>query len=87
MRRSMSSKPEIPRGCTRRRGLERLKVRVLHHSLRGRADEALGAKDFTGISAPYEPPETPEIHIKTHEADLSESVRIIVNYLVEKGFI
>jgi len=44
-------------------------------------------KDFTGISAPYEPPEAPEIHIKTHEADLSESVRVIVNYLVEKGFI
>ncbi|RDB16667.1 Adenylyl-sulfate kinase [Hypsizygus marmoreus] len=44
-------------------------------------------KDFTGISAPYEAPENPEIHIKTHETDVTESVGIITRYLIEKGYI
>ena len=43
--------------------------------------------DFTGISAPYEPPENPEIHIRTDQCDVAESVRIISEYLVQKGFI
>jgi len=44
-------------------------------------------KDFTGISAPYEAPENPEIHIRTDEADVTESVRVITEYLSNKGFI
>ncbi|KAG5643605.1 Adenylyl-sulfate kinase [Asterophora parasitica] len=44
-------------------------------------------KDFTGISAPYEAPESPEIHIKTHENDVTESVRIITEYLVANQYI
>ncbi|KAI0733211.1 adenylylsulfate kinase [Fomitopsis betulina] len=44
-------------------------------------------KDFTGISAPYEPPENPEIHIRTDQCDVAESVRIIYKYLVQKGFV
>ncbi|KAK7444503.1 Adenylyl-sulfate kinase [Stygiomarasmius scandens] len=44
-------------------------------------------KDFTGISAPYEAPEKPEIHINTAETDVTESVRIITDYLVSKGYI
>lgn len=44
-------------------------------------------KDFTGISAPYEAPENPEIHIKTDECDVTEAVRRITAYLSEKGFI
>jgi len=44
-------------------------------------------KDFTGISAPYEAPEAPELHIKTDECDVIESVRIITEYLSSKGFI
>lgn len=43
--------------------------------------------EFTGISAPYEAPESPEIHIRTNEADVTESVRIITDYLSNKGFI
>ncbi|KAJ7502723.1 adenylylsulfate kinase [Mycena galericulata] len=43
-------------------------------------------KDFTGISAPYEAPENPEIHIKTNETDVEESVRIIADYLAKNGF-
>ena len=45
------------------------------------------AADFTGISAPYEAPESPEIHIKTGECDVTEAVRRITAYLTENGFI
>jgi len=44
-------------------------------------------KDFTGISAPYEAPETPEIHIRTDEYDVERSVAIITEYLTSKGYI
>ena len=43
--------------------------------------------DFTGISAPYEPPVKPEVHIKTDECDVAEAVRRITAYLSENGFI
>jgi len=44
-------------------------------------------KDFTGISAPYEAPENPELHIKTDDSDVEDCVRIITDYLAEKAFI
>ncbi|KAM5531645.1 hypothetical protein V8D89_014697 [Ganoderma adspersum] len=44
-------------------------------------------KDFTGISAPYEAPEKPEVHIKTDECDVTEAVRRITQYLTENKFI
>lgn len=44
-------------------------------------------KDFTGISAPYEPPVDPEIHLKTNESDVTDCVRIITDYLSGKGYI
>lgn len=44
-------------------------------------------KDFTGISAPYEAPEKPEVVIHTHKESVEESVAIIVKYLQEKGLI
>ncbi|TDL15298.1 adenylylsulfate kinase [Rickenella mellea] len=44
-------------------------------------------KEFTGISAPYEPPEIPEIHINTEVTDVRESVEIIAKYLSERGYI
>ncbi|CAN8099515.1 unnamed protein product [Discula destructiva] len=44
-------------------------------------------KDFTGISAPYEAPENPEIVIKTHENSVEECVAQIVKYLEEKDLI
>jgi adenylylsulfate kinase len=43
--------------------------------------------DFTGISAPYEEPENAEIHILTNKCDVTESVRIISDYLTDKGYI
>lgn len=43
--------------------------------------------DFTGISAPYEEPEMPEIHIRTDQNDVTQSVEIITQYLTDKGYI
>jgi adenylylsulfate kinase len=43
--------------------------------------------DFTGISAPYEAPEKPELHIKTNEVDIAGGVAIIVKYLEDNKFI
>jgi len=44
-------------------------------------------KDFTGISVPYEAPESPEIHIRTDEVGVADAVRIIADYLVAKQYI
>ncbi|EIM20226.1 adenylylsulfate kinase [Wallemia mellicola CBS 633.66] len=44
-------------------------------------------KEFTGITAPYEAPEKPEIHIKTDENDVQASVKIITEYLVKNGYL
>ncbi|KAF0373751.1 adenylylsulfate kinase [Gigaspora margarita] len=44
-------------------------------------------KNFTGISAPYEPPPSPEIHIHTDKLNVKESVKIILDYLVEQKHI
>jgi adenylylsulfate kinase len=38
-------------------------------------------KDFTGISAPYEPPLAPEVEIWTNQFDLRESVGKILEFL------
>jgi adenylylsulfate kinase-like enzyme len=37
--------------------------------------------EFTGISAPYEPPQKPELELPTHLLSLHESVLKIVEYL------
>jgi len=44
-------------------------------------------KDFTGISAPYEAPEAPEITIRTDQLSVEECVRKIVEYLAQQGLI
>ncbi|PWY89801.1 hypothetical protein BO70DRAFT_329890 [Aspergillus heteromorphus CBS 117.55] len=44
-------------------------------------------KEFTGISAPYEAPEKPEVHIKNHEVPVQEAVRQIIAYLDEQGYL
>lgn len=43
--------------------------------------------EFTGISAPYEAPEHPEIHLHTDENTLEASVDRIVEYLIENGYV
>ncbi|XXG98685.1 hypothetical protein Hte_005014 [Hypoxylon texense] len=44
-------------------------------------------KEFTGISSPYEAPDSPEIVIKTHESSVEECVAQIVKWLEEKALI
>lgn len=44
-------------------------------------------KEFTGISAPYEAPEKPDIHIKTHEVSVEDGVRIVLDYLVQHNLV
>lgn len=44
-------------------------------------------KSFTGISAPYETPENPELHLRTDELSVGESVHRIMTYLTTKQFI
>lgn len=43
--------------------------------------------NFTGISAPYEAPEDPEIHLKADQLTVEESVAQIVEYLKSKGLL
>ena len=43
--------------------------------------------EFTGISAPYEAPPKPEIHIRTDEVDVKGAVEIITKYLDEQGLL
>ena len=38
-------------------------------------------KEFTGISAPYETPEKPELHLHTDKTTVSEVVAQILDYL------
>jgi adenylylsulfate kinase len=42
---------------------------------------------FTGVSDPYEAPETPELHIKTNEEDPQESAARVIAYLEELGYL
>lgn len=44
-------------------------------------------KEFTGISAPYEAPSNPEIHIDADKSSIEDSVAQIVRYLQEKGYL
>lgn len=39
--------------------------------------------EFTGISAPYEAPESPEIHLLNHQLSVEQAVEQVYNYLVE----
>ncbi|MEZ5080120.1 MAG: sulfate adenylyltransferase subunit CysN [Thermoleophilia bacterium] len=42
---------------------------------------------FTGIDAPYEAPESPEVHIDAGETDAETAARMVVEKLREMGFI
>ncbi len=43
--------------------------------------------EFTGISAPYEAPEKPEVVLDTNERSVEESVSELIGYLEEKGYL
>ena len=44
-------------------------------------------KDFTGIDDPYEPPLAPEITLDTVTHTAEQNARVILNHLIEMGFI
>jgi adenylylsulfate kinase len=44
-------------------------------------------KEFTGISAPYEAPENPEIHLCTDKMSVEKCVEAILDYLIEHEYI
>jgi adenylylsulfate kinase len=44
-------------------------------------------KDFTGIDSPYEAPLSPQLHIRTEEADVHTCARQVVEYLQRHGYI
>ena len=48
------------------------------HYARARAGEL---KDFTGISAPYEPPENPDVELCTDLHTVADSVELVVRHL------
>jgi len=44
-------------------------------------------KQFTGIDAPYEAPENPEIMVETDKQTLDESAKVVLDYLEAKGIV
>lgn len=44
-------------------------------------------KEFTGISAPYEAPENPDIHIRADKASVEEAVRQIITEVRKRGLL
>jgi len=44
-------------------------------------------REFTGVSAPYEAPENPEIHLCTDAMSVEQCVQMILEYLIERGFV
>ncbi len=43
--------------------------------------------EFTGISAPYERPEKPEVYIRSDQTSVEDSVRMIVEVLEKRGLL
>lgn len=43
--------------------------------------------EFTGVSAPYEAPENPEIHIDGAKSSVEDSVKTIMDFLLSKKYI
>lgn len=54
------------------------------HYKKARAGEI---REFTGISAPYEPPLSPEIVVHTDRASEADCVAQILSYLESKGYV
>jgi bifunctional enzyme CysN/CysC len=44
-------------------------------------------KNFTGVSSPYETPETPELHLKTEEATAEALADAVINELRKRGIV
>ncbi|MGB0723116.1 MAG: adenylyl-sulfate kinase [Gammaproteobacteria bacterium] len=44
-------------------------------------------KHFTGIDSPYEPPESPEVHLHTDSMSVVECVNALLSYLDDNGYL
>jgi len=44
-------------------------------------------KEFTGISAPYEAPENPDIHIRADQVSVEDAVRQIIAVIEKRGLL
>ena len=44
-------------------------------------------KNFTGVSDPYEPPASPDIHVHTDHERVEESLARIVTWLEQQGLL
>lgn len=44
-------------------------------------------RNFTGVDSPYEPPETPEIHLRTTQLSLDESATEVIETMTLRGII
>ena len=44
-------------------------------------------KNFTGVSDPYEPPESPEVRVDSSRQTAEESTEVVWHYLVEAGLL
>jgi adenylyl-sulfate kinase len=44
-------------------------------------------QQFTGVSDPYEPPEQPEVHVRTDGTDVGEGVAAIIGELLARGYL
>ena len=62
---------------------------LIERDVKGLYKKALAGeiKNFTGVSDPYEPPETPEIVVETNKETVEESTKKIMNYLEQNGWI
>ncbi|KIW91296.1 adenylylsulfate kinase [Cladophialophora bantiana CBS 173.52] len=43
--------------------------------------------EFTGVTAPYEEPLKPEVHIRSDKTTVEDSVKIIIKYLEDQGYL
>jgi adenylylsulfate kinase len=43
--------------------------------------------EFTGISAPYEAPENPDIHVRADQVSVEDAVRQIITEIENRGLL
>lgn len=63
--------------------------KCIERDVKGMYKKALAGeiKNFTGIDDPYEPPENPDVVCETDKETVEESVKKIVNRLIEMGYV
>jgi adenylyl-sulfate kinase len=61
---------------------------AIQRDVKGMYEKALRGEieNFTGVSDPYEEPESPEIHVPTHLESVEESVQRVLAYLEAHGY-